>query len=150
VTKPVINGPSDLERVANIYSSIIRFMRSREQALRAEGLEPLQYQFLSLVELLHQNGHQPNISALGNQLDMYHHSAVELVDRLAKRGFVERRLGRDDRRHVFLYVTARGRKLLKRLTLREHSDVCQFAPELLKNWKALVTPVGKRSLRRQR
>jgi DNA-binding MarR family transcriptional regulator len=101
-------------------------------------LEPLQYQFLTLVHPLHANGTRPNISQVANQLGMHHHSAVELGDRLEERGLLQRKRGKHDRRHVLLHVTPGGKKLLRKLALKEHADVCQFAPELLKNLKALV------------
>lgn len=135
-----------LETVSNVHCSIIRFVRTREQAVRADGLEPLQYQFLTMIGA-NTNGNKPNISALANQLGMHHHSAVELVDRLVKRGLVQRRRGKDDRRYVFLHVTPLGKKLLRRLVVKEHSDVCQFAPELLKGLRVLLNGQSKRAVR---
>jgi DNA-binding MarR family transcriptional regulator len=136
----------NLETVSSVHCSIIRFVRAREQAVRADGLEPLQYQFLALIGS-NSNGNKPNISAVANQLGMHHHSAVELVDRLVKRGVVERRRGKHDRRHVFLHVTPLGKKLLQRLVVKEHADVCQFAPELLKGLRVLLNAQPKRALR---
>jgi MarR family transcriptional regulator, organic hydroperoxide resistance regulator len=53
-----------------------------------------------------------------------------LVDRLVEAGFVERRAAGDDRRRVELSLTARGRRLEKRvLTARE--GVLQLGRELI-------------------
>ena len=136
--------PVNLETVSSLHCSIIRFVRARELAVRADGLEPLQYQFLTVIGA-NSNGKQPNISAVANQLGMHHHSAVELVDRLAKRGLLERRRGKDDRRHVLLHVTPLGKKLLQRLVVKEQADVCQFAPELLKALRVLLNGEAKRA-----
>jgi hypothetical protein len=40
----------EVRAVRDVQCSIIRFVRRREQTIRAEGLEPLQYEFLMLVE----------------------------------------------------------------------------------------------------
>jgi DNA-binding MarR family transcriptional regulator len=140
------NPAANLETVFRVHCSIIRFVRAREHAVRADGLEPLQYQFLSLIGP-NANGNEPNISAVARQLGMRHHSAVELVDRLVKRGLVERRRGKEDRRHVFLHVTAPGKKLLRRLVVKEHADVCQFAPELVSGLRVLLNSHAKRAIR---
>ena len=140
------NSIVNLETVCRVHCSILRFVRAREQAVRADGLEPLQYQFLALISP-NANGNKPNISAVAHQLGMHHHRAVELVDRLVKRGLVERRRGKEDRRHVFLHVTAPGKKLLRRLVVREHADVRQFAPELLKGLRVLLNGQAKPAIR---
>lgn len=135
-----------IKAISSVHCSIIRFVRTREQAVRAGGLEPLQYQFLTLVDPLYSNGGQPNISAVARQLGMHHHSAVELVDRLVSRGLLQRKRGKHDRRHVFLHVTPEGKKLLRRLAAKEHADARQFAPELLKGLNALLNGAAKASL----
>lgn len=134
-----------VKAISSVHCSIIRFVRTREQAVRANGLEPLQYQFLTLVDPLYSSG-QPNISAVARQLGMRHHSAVELVDRLVSRGLLQRKRGKHDRRHVFLHVTPEGKRLLRRLAAKEQADARQFAPELLKRLKALLNGVAKASL----
>lgn len=136
--------PIKLETASSVHCSIIRFVRAREQAVRADGLEPLQFQFLALIGPK-SNGHRPNISTIANELGMHHHSAVELVDRLEKRGLVERRRGKDDRRHVFLHITPQGKRLLQRLVVKEHADVCQFAPELLKRLRVLLNGEARKA-----
>lgn len=40
---------------------------------------------------------------------------VEAVDTLQRKGWLERRVGRDDRRSRLLHLTARGRKLMDRM-----------------------------------
>lgn len=132
----------NLETVSSVHCLIVRFVRAREQTVRADGLEPLQYQFLALIGP-HSNGKRPNISALAHQLGMHHHSAVELVDRLERRGLLKRIRGKNDRRNVFLHVTPSGKKLLQRLLLKEHAQVCQFAPELLRGLRGLLKAADK-------
>ncbi len=134
-----------LEALSMLECSIIRFVRTREKAVRADGLEPLQFQFLTLVEPLHGNGHQPNISDVASQLRMQHHSAVELVDRLVERGWLRRNRANHDRRHVLLGLTPDGRKVLRRAILQEYADVNQFAPELVRDLRLFLNGDRRRS-----
>ena len=144
-----MRGPRNLQAMSNFHCSIIRFVRTREQAVRASGLEPLQYQFLTLVEPLYANGGQPNISKVASRLGMRHHSAVELVDRLEERGLLERKRGKHDRRHVFLHATPEGKKLLRRLVAKEQRAVRLFAPELLQSLKHVLHGNGAKATRQK-
>jgi DNA-binding MarR family transcriptional regulator len=139
------NSQHKLESVAKVQCAIIRFVRTRDQAVRADGLEPLHYQFLMLVEPFHNTSHQPNISDMANQLGMQHHSAVELVSRLVDRGLLRRKRAKHDRRHVHLHVTPVGKKLLMNRLLKEYPDIQQLAQGLLPELKALVSGNGKRT-----
>jgi DNA-binding MarR family transcriptional regulator len=64
-------------------------------------------------------------------LQIQHHSAVELVDRLVDRGFVTRSRAPEDRRQVLISLTLRGEGELEKLA------VCHL-DELQKNGPALV------------
>jgi DNA-binding MarR family transcriptional regulator len=134
-----------LMALSTVQCAIIRFVRTREKAVRADGLEPLQFQFLTLVEPFHSNGQQPNISAVASQLGMQHHSAVELVDRLVERGLLRRKRANHDRRHVLLGVTLEGKKLLRRAILQEYADVHEFAPVLERDLKVFLNGVRPRA-----
>src|SRR5262247_3937839 len=67
-----------------------RFLRARELAAREAGIEPQQYLLLLQLKGLW-SGQLATISALAERLQLRHHSAVGLVDRLVRRGFVVRR-----------------------------------------------------------
>ena len=59
-----------------------------------------------------------------------HHSAVELVNRLEKTGAVKRHTGEQDRRQVWVRLTASGRALLRRLALAHREELERTGPEL--------------------
>ena len=143
------NG-STLKAFSKLQCGIVRFVRTREKALRQDGLEPLQFQFLSLVHPVHPDGQQPNISDIATQLGMQHHSAVEMVDRLVDRGFLRRRRATHDRRHVLLAVTPEGKKLLMRAVQQEYTHVHEFAPELLRDLKLVLNDVRANARSRHR
>jgi DNA-binding MarR family transcriptional regulator len=138
------NSKRKLESVANVQCAIIRFARTRDHEVRAEGLEPLQYQFLMLVQPFRSGVRQPNISEMAAQLGMQHHSAVELVSRLEGSGLLRRKRAKHDRRHVHLHVTPRGKKILKERLLKEYPDLHQFARGILPDLKVIAN--GSRRL----
>lgn len=133
-----------LESISNLQCAIIRFVRTRDQAVRAEGLEPLQYQLLMLLQPFRTHERQPNISDMATQLSMQHHSAVELVSRLEERGLLRRARAKHDRRHVHLYLTTQGRKVVKDRLAKEYENLHEFAQGVLPDLKALINGNGKR------
>ena len=119
---------------------IRRFLHFSEQAARAEGLEPQQHQLMLAIRVL--NGPDgPTMGELAEYLLIRHHSAVELVDRLAKRGLVERVRGQDDRRQVRVRLTAEGRDKLKWLSSAHRAELSNSGPLLV---EALRTLLGSR------
>ena len=58
---------------------------------------------------------RPRIGELAQRLQIQHHSAVELVNRLARGGYVRRKRGEQDRREVLLQLTPKGEKSCARL-----------------------------------
>lgn len=95
---------TDYRSLAEVRYQIRRFLHFSEQAARATGIEPQQHQLLLAVRGLD----QPSISVLAERLQIQHHSAVELVDRLAERGLVLRSRAPSDRRQVLVQLTPRG------------------------------------------
>ena len=69
-------------------------------------------------------GRQPRIADLAERLQIRHHSAVELVNRLAAQGYVERHRGGDsDRREVLISLTFKGEKILRQLSLHHRTEL---------------------------
>ncbi len=141
----MISEKRHLHAVSMLEDSIMRFVRTRDKAVRAHGLEPLQFQFMSLVEPFQTKRRQPNIAEVANQLSMQHHSAVEMVDRLVERGWLRRKRANHDRRHVLLKVTPQGKKVLKQAIRQEYADVHAFAPELVRDLKSVLNGHRRRT-----
>ena len=120
---------ADYQAIAEFRYQIRRFLRFSEDAARAAGLEPQQHQLLLGVKGM-PGGRAARISDLAERLQIQHHSAVELVDRLAARGLVNRVLGEDDRREVYVRLTPRGETILKALTLHHKVELRRMAPAL--------------------
>jgi DNA-binding MarR family transcriptional regulator len=123
--------------LAEFRYQIRRFLRFSEETARSAGLEPQQYQLmLALKGLPDDSRHR--IGEVAERLQIQHHSTVELVDRLARRGLIKRRRGESDRREVLLELTPRGDKLLQELALHHRSELREVGPDLVAALKRVV------------
>jgi DNA-binding MarR family transcriptional regulator len=122
----------DYQALAEFRHQIRRFLHFSEQAARGAGLEPQQHQLLLALRGWAAANEAASIGALAERLQIQHHSAVELVDRLEGRGLVTRSRAPSDRRQVLIRLTGRGEGELAKLA------VCHL-DELQKNGPALVT-----------
>jgi DNA-binding MarR family transcriptional regulator len=68
--------------------------------------------------------------ALSAQLGMLPSRVVVYVDELEERGYVERRRNPDDRRLHALYLTATGKRLMRKLSELAHEHELRFAATL--------------------
>ena len=125
---------SEYSSLAEFRYHIRRFLHFSEQAARAAGIEPQQHQLLLAIRGLAPD--RSSIGTLAERLQIQHHSAVELIDRLADRGLVSRSRAPSDRRHVLVRLTARGEAELEKLS-QSHLD------ELRRNGPALVEALEK-------
>ncbi len=122
--------PSDYQSLAELRYRIRRFLRFSEEAARKARIEPRQHQLLLAIKGL-PPAEQPRIGVLAERLQIRHHSAVELANRLAKAGYVRRRRDQQDRREVSLGLTAKGEKLLRQLSLDHRSELRTAGPALM-------------------
>jgi DNA-binding MarR family transcriptional regulator len=119
----------DYETLADLRYHIRRFLRVREEAARAAGIEPQQYLVLLQIKGLAQR-RPATIGALTERLQIRHHATVQLVDRLAQRGMVRRRRAEVDRRGVVVQLTARGEVTLRKLALHSLAELRTAGPAL--------------------
>jgi DNA-binding MarR family transcriptional regulator len=129
----------DYRALAEFRHQIRCFLRFSEEAARAAGLEPQQHQALLALKGL-PAAREPTIRALAEQLQIRHHSAVELVDRLVERGLVLRERGGADRRQVLLALTAAGDELLCELSVHHLAELHTVGPNLVAALEALLRP----------
>jgi DNA-binding MarR family transcriptional regulator len=123
--------------LAEFRYQIRRFLRFSEDTARAGGLEPQQYQLMLALKGLTADL-RPRVGEIAERLQIRHHSTVELVDRLARRGLIKRRRSDSDRREVFLELTPRGDKLLQEMALRHRAELRELAPDLVAALKRVV------------
>jgi DNA-binding MarR family transcriptional regulator len=129
---------SEYQSLAQFRYQIRRFLHFSEQAARSAGLEPHQHQLLLAIRGLPQNGGHASIRVLAERLQIQHHSAVELVDRLVDRGLVSRSRAPDDRRQVLIHLTDRGEAELDKLAKAHLDELRTNGPALVEALEALI------------
>ncbi len=121
---------SDYRSLAELRYQLRRFLYFSEQAARKKGLEPGQHQLMLALKGL-PKGKRPYVGELAGRLQIQHHSAVELVNRLSSGGLVRRSRGALDRRQVLIYLTPKGEKLLGDLSLHHKAELHIQGPALV-------------------
>lgn len=128
----------DYQALAEFRYQIRKFLRFSEKAVQSAGLEPGQYQLMLTIKGIPE-GVRPRIRELANRLQIQHHSAVELINRLERGGYVRRERAQDDRREVLLALTPKGERVLGELALHHHDELRSAAPSLVASLRR-VTP----------
>jgi DNA-binding MarR family transcriptional regulator len=134
-------SPTDYESLAELRYQIRCFLHFSEQAARAACLEPHQHQLMLALKGLPQ-GVRPRVRELAERLQIQHHSTVELVNRLAARGYVNRHRGVEDHREVLLSLTPKGERVLKELSLHHRAELRTQGPILIAALKRAIEPRG--------
>jgi DNA-binding MarR family transcriptional regulator len=117
------NKPMTLQQyqaLADFRYELRRFLRYSEQVTRRHGLTPLQYQLLLQIKSYPERN-RATIGALAERLQAKHHGVVALATRCEKLGLIARQTGKDDRRVVYLILSAKGDRALEYLA-RWHRD----------------------------
>jgi DNA-binding MarR family transcriptional regulator len=97
--------------LAELRYRIRLFLREGDATAHSQGVESQQYQMLLAIRGLAES-ELATIGTLAEKLAIKHHSAVELIDRLATHGYVKRLRGKGDRRQVHVLLLPRGEKAL--------------------------------------
>ncbi len=106
-----------------------QFLHYSEQAAISAGLTPQQHQALLTLKGFPERD-EISIGELAERMQIRHHSAVELVDRLVAEGLVRRKTSTIDRRQVRITLTARGLSFLERLSASHKEELQRIAPSL--------------------
>ncbi len=131
----------DFENLLAFRTSLRRFLHWSHSQARAVGLTPTQHQLIVAIKG-HPDSHGPTISNLAGYLLLQHHSAVELVNRAAAGGLVERQADAGDGRITRVRLTAEGEVCLSRLTPSHLDEVRNLAPvldQLVAHWAGTGT-----------
>jgi DNA-binding MarR family transcriptional regulator len=128
---------SDYRSLAELRHQIRLFTHFSEQAARDAGLNPGQHQLMLALKGLPRHLH-PSVGELAERLQLRHHSTVELVNRLASRGYVRRQRGDTDRREVLLSLTLKGEKVLNELSLQHMEELRKAGPALISALRRVI------------
>lgn len=126
---PELDEP-DYASLARFRLVLRRFLAFSAEQARAAGLEPGQHQLLLSLRGM-PPGTRPTIGALAKVLLIRHHSAVGLVSRMEKKGWIQREPDPDDRRAVLVRITPTGEQVLRRLALAHRDELRATGPALV-------------------
>ena len=133
-------GNSRYRALAEFRYHIRQYLHLSDEAAKAAGLEPKQYQLLLAVGGLPSDV-SPTVKVLAHQLRTRHHSTVELVNRAERNGFVKRvRSGN----YVLVQLTNKGARMLERTVDKRLREIRAAGPVLVKALQELIN-AGKGS-----
>jgi DNA-binding MarR family transcriptional regulator len=130
-------SPQNYEAMAELRYLGRKFLRFSKEYLRAQaGLNPEQYEALLAIKAF---GTAENITILqlSERLQVKHHSAVNIVDRLAERKLLRRQPSERDRRERHLQLTTKGEGLIEELAAVHFYELCNRSEEMIKGLKRL-------------
>jgi DNA-binding MarR family transcriptional regulator len=119
----------EYEKLAAFRFNLRQFLRFSEMAARSVGLTSQQHQALLSIKGF-PDGKVITIGQLAEQLQVAHHTTVELVDRLTLQDLVLREVSAVDRRHVHIKLTDRGVEILEALTWVHREELRRLSRRL--------------------
>ena len=102
---------------------------SSDAATKA-GIDPAQHQVLLVVKGM--KGEQGSVGDIANRLLIRHNSAVELIGRCERNGWVMRAKSHEDRRRVIVRLTESGEAILAELSEVHQRELQTAGPLLIK------------------
>ncbi len=133
---------ADYQALAEFRYLIRRFLRFSEEVAYAADLEPQQHQLLLAIKGLPE-GRKATVGELAERLQLKHHSTVELIDRLVKRGLVERHRDEEDQRRVIVSLMPQGEEVLHQLSRHMLTELRSIEPAFVDSLNALLTNANK-------
>ena len=133
---------ADYRALSEFRYQIRRYLAFSDAAAHAVGLPSRQYQLLLALKGLPEEI-EATIGNLAERLNIRHHSAVELVDRLEKRELVQRERSELHRSFVFVRITTEGESVLKKVVATRISDLKVAGPILVKTLTTLTKKNNK-------
>ena len=136
---PVLNAPpcdgtshsakAQYETLAAFRYALRKFLHFSESAAQAAGITPQQHQALLAIKGF-PGRDRVTVGELAERLQLRHHSAVGLVDRLVCEKLVTRIRSNEDRRQVLIQLTRRGEETLEKLSTLHRQQLRRIGPEL--------------------
>ncbi len=124
-----VSPGDDIRTLAEFRYTLRQFLRFSEDAATDAGISPQQHQALLAIKGF-RTDEGISVGDLAERLQIRHHSAVGLVDRLASTGLIARVIAADDRRKVLLDLTEEGERVLARLSTSHRLELRRIGPTL--------------------
>lgn len=119
---------NDYRIMGEFRHELRRFLATRARAARNAGIDPQQYQVLLVIKA---KGGSASVGDIADSMLLRHHSAVELLDRMARKKFVRRRRAQEDRRIVLVDILPRGEAILRSLYISNRDELSTIGRDLL-------------------
>jgi DNA-binding MarR family transcriptional regulator len=123
------------ESLARFRFALRQFLAFSESTTAMAGVTPQQYQALLVIQT--HPGRGMMIRDFANQMLLQHHGGVQLLNRLAAAGLIERRRSGTDRRSVLVLMTGKGSALLKHLASAHINELLKQEPLLAESLRRL-------------
>jgi DNA-binding MarR family transcriptional regulator len=120
---------AEYETLADLRYALRQFLHFSEECAQAAGITPQQHQALLAIKGFRERD-RFTMSELAERLQIRHHSAVGLADRLAKNGFITRKTAPEDRRQVYLSLTTRSEAMLEKLAAAHKEQLRRVGPQI--------------------
>jgi DNA-binding MarR family transcriptional regulator len=115
---------------------IRRFLRFSEGQARMRGTHPQQHQLLLVIKTV--QSQKPTIGYLAERMQLAHHSTVELVDRIVRKGLAVRHRDAEDGRVVLVQLTAKGEKILSEISVANREKLQTEGRAAMRALKSLL------------
>jgi len=119
----------EYEVLAEFRYTLRRFLHFSKNAAEEVGVTPQQHQAL-LAIMGFPDREKITIGELAERLQIRHHSAVGLVNRLETENLIDRTPALNDRRQVFISLTGHGLSVLEQLSNTHREELRLLAPQL--------------------
>ena len=129
------------EMLAEFRYALRQFIHFSEAAAQAAGITAQQHQALLAIKGF-PGRDSVTVGELAERLQLRHHSAVGLVDRLVAEKLVARAPSTEERRRVFIQLTSRGESVLAKLSSVHRQQLRRMGPDLGRLLKQLVRVDG--------
>jgi DNA-binding MarR family transcriptional regulator len=141
MSKPRQLGKAQYETLAEFRYALRQFIHFSEEAAQAAGITPQHHQALLAIKG-YPGRDSVTVGELAERLQLRHHSAVGLVDRLVAEKLVSRAPSTEDRRQVFIQLTSRGENVLAKLSSAHSQQLRRMGPGLSRLLKQLARVDG--------
>lgn len=127
---------TEYEILSAFRYALRQFLRFSEEAAQSMGLTPQQHQALLSIKGF-PGRDKITVKELSERMQIQHHSAVGLVNRLEAQGLLTREPSHADRRQVYVKLSAQGTALLEQLSSIHKEELHRMLPELQKLFEQL-------------
>lgn len=128
---------TDYLTLAAFRAALRKFLRTSEEIAHGLDLTPQKHQAMLAVRGFPGDA-PPTIGELAAKLHVRHNSAVGLITRIEKEGYVKREKSKLDQRRMHVRLTPKGHALLDKLTEAHRTELRHIGPEITRLLKELT------------